>query len=77
MNSNIAPRLTLLAAIVAVAILGIGTACGAPAAGGLVGGSAGDEAPEFTLLLYDESTVSSADGVREGQPVFLFFTATW
>ena len=61
----------------AAALLGIGTACGVPTAGPLAGEGAGDVAPEFTLLLYDESTVSSADLIREGMPVFLFFTATW
>ena len=77
MKATVAPPLTLLAAVVAAALLGIGTACGALAAGAPVSATSVDEAPEFTLHLFDESEVSSADLKREGRPVFLFFIATW
>ena len=42
-----------------------------------VGAGVGELAPSYSLTLFDGSTVSSEDLTKAGQPVFLFFTATW
>ena len=36
-----------------------------------------DRVPDFALELVDGSTVTSADLQGMGQPVFLYFLATW
>ncbi len=42
-----------------------------------VGKKVGNRVPEFALELVDGSTVTSAELQAQGQPVFLFFTATF
>ena len=41
------------------------------------GNQVGYQVPEFTLVLEDGSTITSASLVEEGRPTYLFFWATY
>ena len=41
------------------------------------GNQEGDKVPDFTLVLEDGSTTTSASLIESGQPTFLFFWATY
>ena len=41
------------------------------------GNQVGDQVPDFTLVLEDGSTTTSASIIEAGQPTFLFFWATY
>ena len=42
-----------------------------------IGYEVGERVPEFSMRLSDRSTLTSADLVSTGKPVFLYFFATW
>lgn len=42
-----------------------------------IGTGVGERVPEFSMRLADRSTVTSADLVTTGKPVFIYFFATW
>lgn len=48
-----------------------------PTAAVRIGSGVGERVPDFQMRLADGSVVTSAHLLSEGQPVFLFFFATW
>ena len=79
-------------AIFMVGLLSLGVACGgrssetgtAAESSGPIGASVaktgvevGNQIPGFRMRLSDGSTLTSADLLSEGRPVFFYFFATW